>query len=146
MASNSRLYTFINDKVVNPTKLEVELNNIHMFWNNHEQGLQAHSTVWTGAFWLTPTVKTSSGAYVVGNTETLIVINKSVAATTTVTLQASPTTGRVLIVKDGKGDAGANNITIDGNGKTIDGAGTKVINTNYDVRRLAYNGTEWNLI
>lgn len=146
MASNSRLYTFYNDKVVSPVKLETELNNIMMFWNNHEQGLQAHTTVWTGAFWLTPTIKTTSGAYVVGTTETFIVINKGTGAATTVTLPTAPNTGRMLIVKDGKGDAAANNITVDGNGKTIDGAGTKVISTNYDLRRLVYNGSEWNLV
>lgn len=146
MASNSRLYTFYNDKIVSPVKLETELNNMMMFWNNHEQGIQAHSTIWTGQLWLIPTIKTSAGAYVVSTTETFIVINKTVGAATTVTLPASPNTGRMLIVKDGKGDAGANNITVDGNGKTIDSAATKVISTNYDLRRLIYNGTEWNLI
>lgn len=146
MASNSRLYTFINDKVASPIKIEVELNNLYNFWNNHEQGLQAHSTVWTGQFWLTPTIKTSAGTYVVSTTETLIVINKTVGAATTVTYPASPSTGRMLIVKDGKGDGAANNITLDGNGKTIDGAATVAITTNYGVARHIYNGTQWNVV
>lgn len=146
MASNSRLYTFINDKVVNPTKLEVELNNSLTFWNNHEQGLQAHSTVWTGAFWLTPNIMTASGTYTVSTTECLIIINKTVGAATPVTLPASPNTGRVIIVKDGKGDAAANNISISGNGKNIDGATPLVISTNYGVARIVYNGTQWNVV
>ncbi len=146
MASNSRLYTFLNDKVVSPSKLEIELNNQLMFWNNHEQGLQAHSTVWTGMFWLTPAIQTASGNYTVGTTETLIIINKGTGAATTVTLPASPNTGRVIIVKDGKGDAGANNISIAGNGKNIDGATPLVISTNYGTSRIVYNGTQWNVI
>lgn len=146
MASNSRLYTFNNDKVVSPIKVEIELNNLLMFWNNHEQGLQAHSTLWTGALWLTPNIQTAAGAYTVGTTETLIIINKSVGASTTVTLPASPNTGRVLIIKDGKGDAAANNITVAGNGKNIDGSANLTISTNYGVSRIVFNGTIWNVI
>lgn len=48
------------------------------------------------------------------------------------------------IVKDESGGAGANNITIDGDGaETIDGAATKVINSNYGVFRLLRGATAW---
>ena len=48
------------------------------------------------------------------------------------------------IVKDESGGAGANNITIDGDGaETIDGAATKVINSNYGVFRLLRGETAW---
>jgi len=146
MASNSRLYTFTNDKVVNPTKLEIELNNLLMFWNNHEQGLQEHSTVWTGMLWPHVAVKTDSGGYTVGTTETVVVINKGTGASTTVTLPSSPNTDRLLIIKDGKGDANTNNITVSGNGKNIDGSSSNTINTSYGVLRIVYNGTQWNVI
>lgn len=145
MASNSRLYTFTNDKTVNPTKLEVELNNLLMYWNNHEQGLIQHSTIWTASLRVGLTVKTSAGDYDVLSTDCVVVINKGTGAATTVTLPASPSAGRVLVVKDGKGDAASNNITVSGNGKNIDGAASVTIGTNYDVRRLVYNGTQWNL-
>lgn len=146
MASNSRLYTFLNDKSVNPTKLEVELSNILNFWNNHEQGIQQHTVLWTGQFWPHVVLKTDTGSYTVTTTETVIVINKGTGASTTVTLPASPNTDRMLIIKDGKGDAGSNNITISGNGKNIDGSSTLVISTNYGKAGIVYNGTAWNQI
>lgn len=91
-------------------------------------------------------VVTAAGTITVSTTDILIVVNKTVGAATTVTLPASPTTERLVMVKDGKGDALANNITIDGNGKTIDGAATLVIYTNYQRAGMIYNGTEWNQV
>ncbi len=40
-------------------------------------------------------------------------------------------------------DASGNNVTIDGDGPTIDGAATKVITTQYDVVSLVSDGTNW---
>ena len=52
-----------------------------------------------------------------------------------------------VYIKDKKGNAGADNITITPNGaETIDGAGTLVLSTNYDSVRLLFNGTEWSVI
>jgi hypothetical protein len=146
VSSISRVYTFTNDKQVSPVKLEIELSNLINTWNNHEQGIQQHSGLWTAWFRFTPTIKTSAGSYVVLSSDAFIVINKTVGAATTVTLEASPTSGRLIIVKDGKGDAAANNITVDGNGKNIDGASTNVISTNFQARIYIYNGTQWNVI
>lgn len=146
MSSTSRIYVFTGDKVVSPVKLEVELANIVNLWNNHEQGVQEHTEVWTGRLRLFPAVKTSSGDYDVTDSDTVIVINKTVGAATQVNFPASPATGRVLIVKDGKGDAAAHNITVSGNGKNIDSAASVTITTNYGVARYIYNGTEWNAI
>jgi hypothetical protein len=146
MSSNSRLYTFFNDKVVSPVKLETELNNIVMFWNNHEQGLQQHTTLWTAQLWIAPTVVTSASPYNALVTDCVIISNKTVAGAGTINLSSTLQTGRVVIIKDGKGDANANNITVQGNGKNIDGAASKVINTAYGVLRVIYNGTEWSSI
>lgn len=66
----------------------------------------------------------------------------------TVTLPASPATGREVIISDAVGQSGANTITIDGNGKNISlagtAAGTKTIATAYKAVGLVYNGTIWN--
>lgn len=146
MVSNSRIYTFINDKVVNPTKLEIELSNILNFWNNHEQGLQTHSIVWTSQLWLMPTVVTAAGTYAALPTDSVIIINKTAGAATTVNLSSTLNTGRVVIIKDGKGDAGTNNITVQGNGKNIDGSASATISSNFGAARYIYNGTQWNAI
>ena len=63
------------------------------------------------------------------------------------TLPAAPATGRVLVVYDGVGQAAANNVTINGNGKSIAfagaSAGSQVLNTAYESATLVYNGTLW---
>ena len=72
--------------------------------------------------------------------------NKTVGAATAANLPASPETGRRYTIKDGKGDAAANNITITPAAGTIDGAATSVINVNFGRATVAYNGTQWNLV
>lgn len=89
-------------------------------------------------------VVTAAGAVTVAVTDLIIIVNKTVGAATTVNLPASPVTGTRFTVKDGKGDAAANNITVTPAAGTIDGAATNVINANYGVRGYLYNGTEWN--
>ena len=70
----------------------------------------------------------------------------NIAAPATVVLPASPIVGQVLIIKDIDGDANTNNITVSGNGNTIDGAATYVLNTDYASITLVFNGTEWNVV
>jgi hypothetical protein len=49
--------------------------------------------------------------------------------------------GKVIIIKDEAGSAGSNNITITPPlGETIDGASSKVINSNYGMLTLVRNG------
>lgn len=69
------------------------------------------------------------------------------AGVMTITLPASPATGRKVTIYDAGGAAAGSNITIDGNGKNIAAAGTaaatKLINTAYESYNLVYNGTLW---
>lgn len=69
-------------------------------------------------------------------------------AAITAQLVSSPIAGQVYVFKDSTGAAAAHNITISGtvSGVNIDGATTLVINVNYGVARLIYNGTQWNQI
>lgn len=80
------------------------------------------------------------------NLDDVIAINKTTAGATTVTLPAAPTTGDEVTVCDDKGDAAGNNITINGNGKNINGAATLVLNSNGAWATVVYNGTQWNRI
>lgn len=72
------------------------------------------------------------------------VTSTAAARTINLPVAASAGEGFILIVKDESGGAGTNNITIDGDGsETIDGATTKVINTNYGAVRLYCTGSAW---
>jgi hypothetical protein len=116
------------------------------WWNNHDQGAIPWTTVYTQNLVLQTTVLTAAGNYSFLPYDVLVVVNKTVGAATTVTLPANPQTGRIAMVKDGKGDAAANNITVQGAAGNIDGAATYVMNANYRGLLLAYNGTQWNKI
>ena len=61
----------------------------------------------------------------------------------TVTLPA-PVAGRKIVVK--KIDGTANNVTIDGNGATIDGAASRVTGVPYQAFVLHTEGTNWYII
>lgn len=86
------------------------------------------------------------GAYTVLGTDYIIGKTGITGGGDVVTLPtvASAGVGRIYIIKDESGTAGANNITIDGNGaETIDGVATIAISTNYGVARLYCSGSAW---
>jgi hypothetical protein len=67
-------------------------------------------------------------------------------AAVTITLPLSPTHGQLVNVIDADGQALTYNITIDGNGKLINGAATFVMNANYESVTTVYNGVKWTLV
>lgn len=92
-------------------------------------------------------VATAASPYTVLGTDYFISTD-STGGALTLTLPASPATGRVLVVYDGAGQAAAGgNVTIDGNSKNIAAGGTsaatKLVNTAYESYILTYNGTLW---
>jgi hypothetical protein len=74
-----------------------------------------------------------------------IVSYTSLTAGRTVTALSAATAGAgyILIVKDEAGGAATNNITITPTSGNIDGAASKVINTNYGTVTIYSNGTNW---
>lgn len=86
---------------------------------------------------------TAAGAITVGATDYYIGANKTVGAATVVNLPATPATGRQLVIKDEKGDAATNNITLTPNAGNIDNAATYVMNANKQSATIIYNGTQW---
>jgi hypothetical protein len=91
------------------------------------------------------TVMTAAGNIQLVN-EAGVVIKKTVGGATQVKLPPAPPLGRRVSVKDGKGDAAANNITVVPAAGTIDGAANVILNTNYGRAEFQYNGTEWGRI
>jgi len=71
--------------------------------------------------------------------------NPSVAAAVFFQLPAasSVTPYHDYVVKDGKGDAGVNNITITSAGGTIDGGSNHVLSSNYSTVHLFSDGSNW---
>ena len=61
-------------------------------------------------------------------------------------LPTNPIEGDTYQVKDKTGTANANNITINGSGKNIDGSSTYLINVNYATVKLVYNDTQWSVL
>lgn len=99
----------------------------------------------------TITEKTSSGDVTVAN-ESVININKASGAATGVTLPAPVAIStnakrRMIFVKDVKGDAATNNITVSvASSGTINGSSTYVISENYGAQLFEDTGSEWQSI
>lgn len=94
-------------------------------------------------------IYTAAGDITALPAETKILVNKTVGAATHITMYDDTLHtygnygGIVYTIKDAKGDATSNNITIvPASGGTIDGAANKVISTNYGVVRMLHgNGS-----
>ena len=86
----------------------------------------------------------SSKTIISGNTtlsgSDFVVFCQSNVTSITITLPASPTNGQVYKIKD-VDNALVNNITINGNGKNIDGSSTAVINTQKGGIEIVYDQT-----
>ena len=64
-------------------------------------------------------------------------------ASRTITLPASPRAGSVIRVSDESGDAGTNDIVIAGNGQTVDGDSSFIIDVNNGWAQLSWTGSDW---
>lgn len=91
-------------------------------------------------------VVVAAGAITVTSVDYFIGVNKTVGAATTVNLPANPTTWTTFVIKDLKGDAGTNPITIAPAAGTIDGQSTYIMNVNRESATIVYSGSEWSLI
>lgn len=91
------------------------------------------------------TLVIASGTYTVTVNDSIILINKTVAGTSAVTLPTSPAAGRTIVIKDARGDSGSNAITISG-AQTIDGLSSITLGANYACVVLIFGGTQWSLV
>lgn len=74
-----------------------------------------------------------------------VLVNKTIGSLTTLLLPINPGVWQVFRIKDRKGDASTNPITISGNGSTIEGAPTYVIANDGGSTDLTWDGTEFML-
>lgn len=88
-------------------------------------------------------------SYSVLVTDYIVAVTDNSAARTISLPNTGVATGQVFIVKDAAGTAAsANNITVNVTGgvKTIDGATSQIINTNYGSLTVYYNGTNYFIV
>ena len=89
-------------------------------------------------------VVTTDATHNVAQNEQLILVNRTTSATTTVVLPSTSNTGKVVRVKDAKGEAGTQTITINvSGGGNIDGTTSKTITTAYGSLAFLWSGTQW---
>ena len=84
-----------------------------------------------------------ASANLVWGADWLLVVNKSSGSATAVNLPSSPLPGWRFEVKDGKGDANTNPITVAPASGTIDGQSNYVINSPRGAAIFTYSGIEW---
>lgn len=89
----------------------------------------------------------TDATYSLTGVEQVVLVNRTVAGATTVSLPASTNEGRKITIKDSKGDAATNNITINvTGGGTIDSTTSYTINANYGSVTVIWSGTAWFVI
>jgi len=107
----------------------------------------SNTTTPTGAQVSGVTVVTSGATYAVTTSDRFVLINKASGSATQVTLPAAVATGRMLTIKDAKGDCAVNNITLVPSGTDrIDGATNLVISVNFSSMDLVYSGSSWAIV
>lgn len=99
------------------------------------------------------TTQTSDGQLVVSGTSVAILpsnakiiyvlVNKTVGSPTTLFMPTSRVQWQVFKIKDGKGDASTNTITVDGNGANIDANAQAFIVQDYGEIDVWWDGTQW---
>ncbi|MDP2377791.1 hypothetical protein [Reyranella sp.] len=85
----------------------------------------------------------SGSSYAMTPLDYEIIVDKSVAGATAITLPPDPVRGQTVVVSDGKGDAGTNNITVAAAAGNINGLATLVISNNFGTVTFSYTGTQW---
>ena len=104
--------------------------------------LQGIQTVLSGGIRHQVYTITSGSTYNVTVGQHCILVNKASGSATSVVLPAA-SAGDLYVVKDAKGDAATNAITITAASGNIDGAASRIISTAYTALRLIFDGSNW---
>ncbi len=109
----------------------------------------ARSWAWDGTKWIVSgsapaTVDVTNVSKTIANGfNGFLRVENTTSLPLTITMPPVPVTSQVITIKDTSGNAILYRITIAGNGKTIDGQTTAVIQYNYGWVNLFYNGVQW---
>lgn len=122
----------------NPIKNTVPANGQVLTWVSADGYIE-----WKGA--TSENVTSTSTNYDVLSTDYLIACDPT-SNTILITLMASPSNGAILQIKDATGEAAAHNITVAGNGNTIDGASSVVLDQAYETLSIMWNSSQWSIL
>ena len=108
-------------------------------WNSTDKALKtvAGSSLGDKNNIYATTVVTGASITLTPSSSYLILVNY--VNPSTITLPVSPTDGQAFKIKDARGNALSNNITVDGGANLIDGSATALINTDFGALELVYN-------
>ena len=138
-ATSNITITAVGSALIGSTK------TISLATNNGTSYLLPNGTNWSQAIFVyNGVVVTANTTFTAG--QTMLVVNKTTGSATTISMPTAPVPWLPYIIKDGKGDAATNNITITSTTGTFDGATTLVMSTNYQAITVVYNGTNWNRV
>jgi len=108
------------------------------------------SWVWDGAKWVTGTSGGAQPMMVVNHTQTLpagfrgfVRVENNTNAPITITLPPSPVASQEITLNDTYGNAGTYPVTITGNGPSIGGQVTVVLQYNHSWVDLIFTGAQW---
>jgi hypothetical protein len=102
---------------------------------------------WRDTNVIPPIIINSGSIYNAPDKNLRIVVAKTAGSPTIINLPGTPLAGQEIIVKDGKGDASLNNITVSPpSGSVIDGWPNVKMRINWQSLSFMYNGTDWNII
>lgn len=120
--------------------------DINYAWDVMLRGKTFTGTPYFAEGFRLPTLVATATPVAVAATNQVVITKMAAASAVAVNLPAAPVSGQTHTIKDGKGDAAANNVTITPAAGNIDGAANYVLTQNYESVTLIYNGTEWSVI
>lgn len=89
----------------------------------------------------------AASPYTVTDLDRVLAVNTTAGAVTVkLPADGGPFVGRSLIYTDAARKFGTNALTLDGNGKNINGSATLVLNIDGEAGVVVYSGTEWSVI
>jgi hypothetical protein len=91
-------------------------------------------------------VITAGSSYTALATDLYFFVDKAIGSPTAINLWPTPGSYTELFIKDAKGDAGTNPITLSIAGSTIDGQPTFVLNQNFQGVTLRWNGSSYSVV
>jgi len=87
----------------------------------------------------------TENSYTTQRENVFILVNPTVAAPTTISLHTDAYVGQIIVIKDLKGDAFTNNITINATPNLIDGLTGFILTQNKQSIQLMWSGSEWSI-